>query len=67
MRLIAIRQLVGDYGRVADGQQFEAPEDVAKQLLARGLARRADPPEVLYRAIGRRIVSEEEFERKRNQ
>jgi hypothetical protein len=52
MKLVALRQLTGDYGRVDAGQTFEAPADIAEQLLARGLARSADPPRVLYEMRG---------------
>ncbi len=39
MNLIANRQLTGDYGTVAPGQYFNADQDVAESLIARGLAR----------------------------
>ena len=48
MKLIANRQLTGTYGTVAPGQAFEAPEDVAIDLMKRDLARRAEPPTVVY-------------------
>ena len=38
MKLKALRPLVGSYGRVEDGQEFEAPPSTAKSLLDRGLA-----------------------------
>ena len=37
MIVIAQRQLRGAYGLVAPGDKFDAPEDVAKVLLQRGL------------------------------
>ncbi len=48
MRLIANRQLRGDYGVVAPGQQFETTDAIAMQLLNAGLVRKAAPPQVLY-------------------
>lgn len=48
MRLISNRQLTGDYGSVAAGEQFECSEDVGAHLLRQGSARRADPPRILY-------------------
>ena len=48
MRLIANRQLTGDYGRVHAGEEFDAREDVAQDLLRRSLVRRPDPPRVEY-------------------
>jgi len=46
MTLIAIRQLTGDYGRVAPGGVFAAESDVAESLMSRGLARLYHPPMV---------------------
>lgn len=43
--LIAHRQLVGDYGRVAAGGTFSTSAAVADRLLARGLASIAEPTE----------------------
>ena len=51
MRLIAHRQLhnPGLYGTVAEGHDFDCPdEDVAGQLIQSGLARKAEPPKILY-------------------
>jgi hypothetical protein len=48
MKLIANRQLRGEYGLVAPDQEFEARDEVAGDLLRRDLARRAGPPVVLY-------------------
>lgn len=48
MRLVATRNIVGDYGTVGEGQQFDCPDDVAESLIARGLAHPATPPRVLY-------------------
>jgi hypothetical protein len=38
MLVIAQRQLRGVYGLVSTGDKFDAPDDVAKSLLHRGLA-----------------------------
>ncbi len=38
IRLKAIRQLCGDYGTVAPGQEFNADPDTALSLQSRGLA-----------------------------
>lgn len=48
MRVIANRQLTGVYGTVVAGQEFECPDEVARQLLYSGVVRKADPPQVLY-------------------
>jgi hypothetical protein len=40
MRVIANRQLTGHYGVVSMGQEFDADEDVARQLLRAGLVMR---------------------------
>ena len=58
MKLIAERQLLGDYGKVSAGEQFEVSADVGEQLIARGLARHALPPRVLYEVRGGKFVSE---------
>ena len=48
MRVIANRQLTGHYGMVTVGQEFEAEDDVARQLLRAGLVKRPDPPAMVY-------------------
>ena len=48
MRVIAIRQLTGNYGTVIAGQEFTCSDDVARELLAAGVVRRPDPPQVIY-------------------
>ncbi len=48
MRVIANRQLTGHYGVVTTGQEFDAHEDVARQLLRAGLVKRPDPPAMVY-------------------
>jgi hypothetical protein len=48
MRVIANRQLAGHYGVVTMGQEFDADDDVARQLLRAGLVRKPDPPVVVY-------------------
>lgn len=50
MKLIANRQLYNPkaYGTVATGQTFECPDEVARELLKNGLARKAEPPRILY-------------------
>jgi len=48
MRLIANRQLTGDYGTVTAGQLFIVPDPDAEKLMAADCARRADPPRILY-------------------
>lgn len=48
MRLIARCQLHGDYGDVPPGHQFECQDDIAAQLIAQGMARKAEPPKILY-------------------
>ena len=45
VKLKALRPLIGDYGSVAEGQQFETDDARALQLEARGLAAQARPPE----------------------
>ena len=48
MRVIANRQLTGHYGVVTMGQEFDAEDDVARQLLRAGLVKRPDPPAMVY-------------------
>lgn len=48
MRLIANRQLTGDYGTVTAGEIFIVPDPDGKKLIAAGVARPADPPRILY-------------------
>jgi len=49
MRLIAVaHQLTGVYGTVTAGQEFECRDDLARQLVKAGSARKADPPRVTY-------------------
>lgn len=48
MKLIANRQLYGEYGTVVAGQEFEARDEIALQLLQSGVVHRADPPRVTY-------------------
>lgn len=51
MRLIAHRQLhnPGLYGTVAEGHEFDcSDENVAGQLIQSGLARKSEPPKILY-------------------
>ena len=48
MRVIANRQLTGHYGVVTMGQEFDAEDDVARQLLRAGLVKRPDPPTMVY-------------------
>jgi len=46
MKLIANKQLTGDYGTVRPGQSFDAQSDVARELVRRGVAQVA--PAVVY-------------------
>ena len=48
IRLIANRQLTGHYGVVTIGQEFEAEDDVARQLLRNGLVKKPDLPSMVY-------------------
>src|SRR4051794_16492770 len=49
MKLIANRQLCGDFGVVAQGESFMChDEQTATSLLGRALARTAAPPRILY-------------------
>ena len=48
IRLIANRQLTGHYGVVTMGQEFEAEDDVARQLLRNGLVKKPDLPSMAY-------------------
>ena len=56
MRVIANRQLTGHYGVVSMGQEFDADEDVARQLLRAGLVKKPDPPVMVYET---KVVSPE--------
>jgi len=51
MKLIANRQTTGDYGTVAPDGYFHCPDDVAKELLASGIARIPDPPKILEHKV----------------
>lgn len=48
MRLIANCQLRGEYGQVVPDQEFEARDEIAVELIARGNARHARPPKIQY-------------------
>lgn len=48
MQLIANRQLEGSYGTIAPDQKFDCPDDIAQELLKRGLVRNPAPPRVQY-------------------
>ena len=48
MRVIANRQLTGHYGVVTIGQEFDANDDVARQLIHAGLVRKPEPPAMVY-------------------
>ncbi len=48
MRVIALRQLHGDYGDKDAGETFECADQTARELLAMGLVRKAEPPAVHY-------------------
>src|SRR6185312_9449617 len=48
MKLIAARQLRGEYGLVDPGASFNVRDEIGRDLLRRGLARPTDPPAVLY-------------------
>ena len=48
MKLIANRQLTGAYGTVTPGQHFEVSDEIANDLLRRGLVRQAGVPRIEY-------------------
>jgi hypothetical protein len=48
MKLIANRQLTGEYGTVAPHQIFEVREVIARELIASGLVRIAAEPQIAY-------------------
>jgi hypothetical protein len=48
MRVIANRQLTGEYGTIAPNQEFECPNELAGQLRAKGMVRNAIPPRIEY-------------------
>jgi hypothetical protein len=48
MKVIANRQLRGNYGLVVPDQEFETTDAIADSLLKRGLVRHAVPPKVQY-------------------
>ena len=48
MKLIANRQLCFGNNVVEGGDEFEMPDDVAADLMKREVARRAEPPKILY-------------------
>jgi predicted ester cyclase len=48
MRVIANRQITGEYGSKVAGDVFEVRDELAEDLLRRELVRRADPPRIIY-------------------
>lgn len=48
MKLIANRQLFGDYGRVAEGEIFDCSDEIGRQLIQNGVASKAEPPKITY-------------------
>lgn len=39
MKIIALREMIGDYGRVREGDVFAIPDDMARRLIRRGVAK----------------------------
>lgn len=48
MKVIANRQLIGDYGTKAPDEEFDLRDEVATELLKSGMVRHATPPRVEY-------------------
>lgn len=48
VKLIALSALSGNYGVVQCGQEFEADDDTARELLQRGYVKHAADPQVTY-------------------
>jgi hypothetical protein len=48
MRVIANRQITGEYGTALPGQAFEVRDELAEDLMRRDLVRAAAPPRVRY-------------------
>lgn len=48
MKVIANRQITGEYGTALPGQVFEVRDDLAEDLMRRNLVRTAAPPRVQY-------------------
>lgn len=49
MRLIANKPLYSrEFGPVRQGDEFDRPDDIGRELLAMGYARKPDAPRVLY-------------------
>lgn len=48
MRVIANKPLRGEYGYVVADQEFDVRDDLAEQLLKKGMVRHARPPKVQY-------------------
>lgn len=48
VKLIALSALSGNYGVVQAGQEFEADDDTARELLLRGYVKHAADPQVTY-------------------
>lgn len=57
VRLIALSQLSGNYGVVQAGQEFEADDDTARELLHRGYVKHAADPQVVYET---KVITPEE-------
>jgi hypothetical protein len=47
-KLIALSKLAGSYGVVEQGQEFDADDETARELMRLGHARYAEDPKVLY-------------------
>lgn len=48
MKVIANRQMIGEYGQVSPDQEFECRDEKAHELLKLGKVRHAAPPKVEY-------------------
>jgi hypothetical protein len=48
MRVIANRQITGEYGSVVAGQAFDVRDELAEDLMKRNLVRTAAAPRILY-------------------
>lgn len=48
MKVIANRQMIGEYGQVSPDQEFECRDEKAQELLKMGKVRHAAPPKVQY-------------------
>lgn len=54
MKIRALKALVGDYGRLNEGDEIDLPKHIASQLLAYGYVELVTEPEPIVRRKGKK-------------